>query len=171
MAITNDFMEAVRSGKLLRVRIMLKDALLVDPTAEQFDKMEAYAAARLSGLYVGHDGELLVDDTASWHEEYLNKQMVAVVNNFSKERIALLKRMVSYIYRDKVEKNRIDAYAGNDGAQRKSAPDRKRIGTGIAAVGAALLVGGVCLSNTIVAVGGAAGAAVGIAMILTDRKG
>ena len=171
MAITNDFMEAVRSGKLLRVRIMLKDALLIDPTAGQFDEMEAYAAARLSGLYVEHDGELLAEDIASWHEEYLNEQMVAVVNNFSEERIALLKRMVRYIYRDKVEKKRAAADAGNAGAQGRSASNQKRIGTGIAAVGAVLLVGGVCVSNTIVAVGGAAGAAVGIAMILTDRKG
>ena len=39
MAITNEFMEAVQSGKMMRVRIMLKDSLLVDPTAAQFDEM------------------------------------------------------------------------------------------------------------------------------------
>ena len=44
MAITNDFMEAVKAGKMMRVRIMMKDSLLVDPTGVQFDEMERYAA-------------------------------------------------------------------------------------------------------------------------------
>lgn len=46
MAITNEFTEAVQSGKMMRVRIMLKDSLLVDPTAAQFDEMERYATEK-----------------------------------------------------------------------------------------------------------------------------
>ena len=41
MAITQEFIEAVESRKTLRVRIMLKDILLVDPTATKYDEMEA----------------------------------------------------------------------------------------------------------------------------------
>ena len=39
-----------------------------------------------------HDGETLDYDTSSWTKDYLNQQMVAVVNNFSRERVDLLKR-------------------------------------------------------------------------------
>ena len=37
MAITNEFKEVVQSGKVLRIRIMLKDSLLIDPTSKLFD--------------------------------------------------------------------------------------------------------------------------------------
>ena len=40
MAVTNEFKEAVDSGKKIRVRIMLKDIMLVDPTMRQFDEIE-----------------------------------------------------------------------------------------------------------------------------------
>ena len=106
MAITNDFMEAVKACKMMRVRIMLKDSLLVDPTGVQFDEMEQYAVEVLGNIYTEHDGEKLNYDVAAWNEDYLNEQMVAVVNGFSKERIDLLKSMVRYLYKDKASKIR-----------------------------------------------------------------
>ena len=39
MAITSEFMEAVNNGNRTRVRIMLKDIMLVDPTMAKFDEM------------------------------------------------------------------------------------------------------------------------------------
>ena len=73
MAITNEFMEAVQSGKMMRVRIMLKDSLLVDPTAAQFDEMEHYATEKMGNIYTEHDGEVLNFDVSSWNEDYLNQ--------------------------------------------------------------------------------------------------
>lgn len=108
MAITKEFVEAVENGKLLRVRIMLKDILLVDPTATKFEEMESYANSKTGNLYDEHDEEKLNYDVTCWDEDYLNKQMVNVVNNFSKERIELLKGMVRHIYRDKVQKIRAE---------------------------------------------------------------
>ena len=83
MAITQEFIGAVESRKTLRVRIMLKDILLVDPTATKYDEMEAYASSVLGNLYDEYDGESLNYDVTGWNEDYLNEQMVAVVNNFS----------------------------------------------------------------------------------------
>ena len=40
MALTNSFYEAVESNSVRRVRIMMKDSLLVDPTFLQFKEME-----------------------------------------------------------------------------------------------------------------------------------
>ena len=51
MAITNEFKEVVQSGKVLRIRIMLKDSLLIDPTSKLFDEMLQYACRKV-GRYL-----------------------------------------------------------------------------------------------------------------------
>ena len=167
MAITKEFIEAVESGKTLRVRIMLKDILLVDPTAAKFDEMEAYASSALGNIYDEHDGETLNYDVTGWNEDYLNEQMVEVVNNFSKERVDLLKGMVRHIYRDKVQKIRSEESAAH--TQEKRAVNQKHIGVGVTVAGAALAVAGICTSHTILTIGGVAAAAVGVALIVTDK--
>lgn len=86
------------------VRICLADDLLVDPTGKGFDILEKYAMKTMKNLYDEHDGEKLKLDTDSWNVDYLDRQMVVVIRNFSKERVDLLKRMVRYIYKDKINK-------------------------------------------------------------------
>lgn len=167
MAITKEFIEAVESGRTLRVRIMLKDILLIDPTAEKFDEMEAYASSILGNIYDEHDGEILNYDVNGWSEDYLNEQMIEVVNNFSKERVELLKCMVRYIYRDKVQKIRSEEASAH--TQERCAISQKHIGVGVTVAGATLAVAGICTSHTIITIGGVAAAAVGVALIITDK--
>lgn len=168
MALTKEFIEAVESGKTLRVRIMLKDILLVDPTTAKFDEMEAYASSVLGNIYDEHDGETLNYDVTGWNEDYLNEKMVEVVNNFSKERVELLKGMVRHIYRDKVQKISNDRASAH--TQEKCAVSQKHIGAGVTVAGAALAVAGICTSHTILTIGGVAAAAVGVALIVTDKR-
>lgn len=165
MAITNEFMEAVQSGKMMRVRIMLKDSLLVDPTAAQFDEMERYATENMGNIYTEHDGEKLNFDVDAWNEEYLNQQMVTVVNCFSKERIDLLKGMVRYLYKDKANKIRSEI---ND-IHNQNHITRKQAGTGVTVAGVALTVAGICTSHTALTIGGVVVAAGGIALIISDK--
>ena len=96
MALTNAFYEAVESGNVLRVRIMMKDSLLIDPTFAEFNAMER-AAASMPGLYDEHDGKELIEDRNQWNDEYMNKVMVKVLSNFSHERIDHLKEVVRYL--------------------------------------------------------------------------
>lgn len=93
MALTNAFYENVEAGNVRRVRIMMKDSLLVDPTFEEFDAMEE-AAASMPGLYDEHDGQKFVEDRTQWNDEYMHKVMAKVVPNFSHERLAHLKEVV-----------------------------------------------------------------------------
>ena len=65
MMLTNEFMEAVNSNRIMRVRIMLKDSLLIDPTGAQFDEMEHYATEKMGNIYTEHDGEVLNFDVTS----------------------------------------------------------------------------------------------------------
>lgn len=96
MALTNSFYEAVESNSVRRVRIMMKDSLLVDPTFLQFKEMEK-AASSMDNLYDEHDGRdfKLMED--SWNDDYMNELMVQVVGNFSHERVEHLKDVVRYL--------------------------------------------------------------------------
>lgn len=96
MALTNAFYEAVQSGNVRRVRIMMKNSLLVDPTFEEFQAMEK-AAAAMECLYDEHDGKEFNDDRDSWNDEYMNKVMVKVLSNFSHERLEHLKEVVRHL--------------------------------------------------------------------------
>ena len=165
MAISKDFMDAVQAGKLMRVRIMLKDSLLVDPTGSHFDEMSHYAESKMDGLFVEHDGETLNYDVSFWNEDYLNEQMVVVVNNFSKERIDLLKSMVRTLYKEKV--NRIKTEQSEN--KTSHTVTQKQIGTGVTVAGAALAVAGICTSQTMLTVGCVVVAVAGVALIVSDK--
>lgn len=96
MALTNSFFEAVNSGNINRVRIMMKNSLLVDPTFTDFREMERVAASMV-GLYDEHDGKPFIEDKSQWNDDYMDKVMVKVLSNFSHERIEHLKEVVRYL--------------------------------------------------------------------------
>ena len=96
MALTNAFYEAVQSGNVRRVRIMMQDSLLIVPTFAEFNAMEK-AASSMKGLYDKHDGKEFIEDRTLWNDEYMDKVMVKVLSNFSHERINHLKEVVRYL--------------------------------------------------------------------------
>lgn len=96
MAVTNAFRNAVASGNVRSIRIMMKDSMLVDPTFTEFNEMERLART-VNGLYDTHDGRTLENDPSAWNDDYMNKLMVQVVGNFSQERINRLKEIVRHL--------------------------------------------------------------------------
>lgn len=126
MKFTKEFTDAVEQKNRLRVRIMLKDAFLLDKTGDTFDKMEQYAAERMPELYEAHDEEILLNQPEQWTIDYFNDQMVKVVGNFSRERVALLKKMAAALFGEKAE---------------TAAPERGKLAGGIwVAAGVVLVV-------------------------------
>ena len=126
MKFTKEFTDAVEQKNRLRVRIMLKDAFLLDKTGDTFDKMEQYAAERVPELYEAHDEETLLNQPEQWTATYFNEQMTKLVGNFSRERVALLKKMAAALFGEKTE---------------TSAPERGKLAGGIwAAAGVVLVV-------------------------------
>lgn len=93
MAVTEEFRNAVATRNIKRVRIMMKDSLLIDPTGSSFDEM-ARAAEGLAGLYDEHDGRELAEDESAWDEDYMDRLMVQAVGNFSPERLNHLKKVL-----------------------------------------------------------------------------
>lgn len=96
MALTNAFYEAVKSGNVRHVRIMMKNSLLFDPSFKEFHDMEK-AAASMVGLYDEHDGKELIEDRSQWNDDYMDRVMVKVLSNFSHERLNHLKEVVRYL--------------------------------------------------------------------------
>lgn len=95
--ITANFQAAVRDDNLMRVHIMMKDSLLTDPSFRTFAEMEQ-AASGMEGLYVPHDGTVLSLDEATWTKDYMNELLVDVVDNFSRERIEHLMKVVRKLH-------------------------------------------------------------------------
>lgn len=97
-----EFNSAIKNGNLLRVRIMLKDSLIVDPTFGQFNEMFAYARQALPTLLVHFDNGDLEDDCSKWDKDLMNMELVEIVNNFSEARIDHLKKVISIVLADKI---------------------------------------------------------------------
>lgn len=96
--LTNAFLEAVRSGDKLAIRIMMKSSLYMDPTFRVFEAMDRMASSSVPGLYVPYDNGPLKMDADEWTEDYMDKLLVRLVDNFSKERVAHLKKVIRYLY-------------------------------------------------------------------------
>lgn len=95
MALTREFAEAVSQGNLLRVKIMLKDSLLVDTSFEQFNEMLNYAEPRLSSIWISDDED---DEIFSQSSEELNTVLAGLVNHFSRRRVTYLMGMINKLY-------------------------------------------------------------------------
>ena len=100
--VSPEFYSAVKTGNLLRVRIMLKDSLIVDPTFAQFNEMLAYARVEIPELLEPYDKGTLEDNSDKWDKDLMNMELVEIVNNFSQTRIDHLKRVISVILADKI---------------------------------------------------------------------
>ena len=172
VALSNEFKEAVEQEKTTRVKIMLKDSLLLDPSCKEFDEMMGYANSKMGSLIEQHDGESL-KSSEDWDEDYLNDEMVAVVNNFSKERVDLLKGIVKKLYADKEADNA--AHQKSDTATTEYVTNTGTSGTkiaggAVAVVGAGLLIGGLVIADAPIAVPIIGGVAIGVGAYLFFRK-
>lgn len=99
-----EFITAIKSGALLRARIILKDSLIVDPTFAQFNEMLAYARREMPNLLIPHDGEILENDRTKWNTDLMNTELVEIVNNFSDVRIDHLKKVISVVLADNIKR-------------------------------------------------------------------
>lgn len=186
MALTQSFYQAVNEKNIRLVRIMMKDSLIVDPSFQQFSEMEK-VAEKVMDIYEPHDGRELEEDRDKWTEEYMDKLMVQVISNFSRERIQNLKAVVRKFYPmpQRLQGTAQGAGAGKPGGKRETNGEKEtyqerkkrdqKEGNYICSVYATGAVAGAVIGGTVGAVAGmaaagevivggiAAGAAVGAA--------
>ena len=61
--ISEEFRAAVSDNNRLRVRVLLKDSLLSDPTFKQFDEMLSYVKDKIPDIMLPFDGKNLEKDS------------------------------------------------------------------------------------------------------------
>ena len=98
MAISSEFAQAVRDKNILRVKIMLKDSLLVDKTFYLFDEMQAYASAQGASPWTDEDVPLEKAEKP-WSEDTMNYELTALVNDFTKKHVNYVKAIISDVYK------------------------------------------------------------------------
>lgn len=165
MAITQEFIEAVNNKDIRMVRIMLKDSLVVDPTFVEFNKMSTLAEGNIVNLYDEHDGEILKSKAIEWNKDYMDKQMVQVVYNFSRERINLLKDICKYIYRQRASRIERERKTYNTKIQ----ISQKQVGAGLVVGSAVATVVGISIAKPVIIATGIGAAVVGGLLIIKDK--
>ena len=172
MAIPKEFIKAIEEQDNLKMRIMLKNSMLLDPTLEMFNEMLAYAEKKVTNLYDEHDGETLLNDENNWTKDYLDEQLFSVVTNFSKVRIGLIKKMIKKLYLPKTEsvQNKQKRYNGRkiNSSCNKRVISKRDIGTGLIVVGGVAFVAGVLIPKTVLTIAGVGAVAVGAGLVLKE---
>lgn len=176
MAIPKEFIKAVEEQDNLKIRIMLKNSMLLDPTLEMFNEMLVYAEKQVTNLYDEHDGETLLNDENNWTKDYLDEQLFSVVTNFSKERIGLIKKMIKKLYLPKTEsvQSNQKRYKGRQTNNKTYCScnncdiSKRDIGTGLIVVGGVAIVAGVLIPKTVLTIAGVGAVAVGAGLVLKE---
>lgn len=98
MALTPEFMAAVGNNNLLRVRIMLKDSLLVDKRFVQFTEMRQYAERKGVNFWMEKTDELEMQPKELWNPDLMNLELTKLVNDFTKEHLVYCQSIIKKVY-------------------------------------------------------------------------
>ena len=101
--VSKEFKKNVDSGNPITVRSALLDDLIIDRTFKKFDEDFKFTEGKVNVL-MQHDGKVFETDPEKWNRDYLNKQTVELMVNFSQERINHLKAVIVKVMPPKVEK-------------------------------------------------------------------
>lgn len=97
MAISSEFQNAVKEKNILRIRIMLKDSLLIDRSFSMFKKLLEYTEEHgVKVLMDARDSLERVD--GPWTVEVLNSELTSLVGDFTEEHIQYVKDIIINIY-------------------------------------------------------------------------
>lgn len=98
MAISKEFAQTVLEKNYLRTRIMLKDSLLIDKTFMLFNEMQLYASAHELDPWMSPNIPLERAEKP-WTEDIMNYELIALVNDFTKEHVTYVKEIISEVYK------------------------------------------------------------------------
>lgn len=105
MNVSVDFEEAVRLGDIIKIRIMLKNSLLMDHTFYTFDQMKSYATSKNVQFMVEPQQKLHKKAEPEWTNDLLNEELVILIREFTEERVEYIKLLIKHIYSSKQHKD------------------------------------------------------------------
>lgn len=102
MAISSEFQNAVKEKNILRIRIMLKDSLLIDRSFSMFKELLEYTEEHGVKVLMDAIGSLERVD-GPWTVEVLNSELTSLVGDFTEEHIQYVKDIIINIYGEVIQ--------------------------------------------------------------------
>lgn len=163
-----EFINAVESGDIITVRLIVSNELLLNPKGDTYREMKEYAEANVPELYEVHDGGQLDFDEDSLSVDLLVQIKNELDSNFSRERIAVYEHVAGIVLRKKIESEEpaekpVQEECKNDGRE------NKMLGAAVV-VGLGTMAYGIVKDSPLTTLSGAAIAAVSGAKLYKNKK-
>ena len=135
------FVEAIKEGEIVFVRLFLSNELLLDPRGDSFDEMLEYAESHCPNLYENYDSTFnTLNDSNQWNQQYLNDLKNEIDTHFEKKLLKHYKEVALVVLKDKAAA--LNTQEQETYNKKSNAKIYKRIACGT------LLAGGVALMAT-----------------------
>lgn len=172
MVILPEFQKALDEKDILQIRIILKNFLGENVSFSEFDELIKLAENTFPNFYDVHDGEILKHDSSKWDKEYINRQKVKLVDNFSRERLELLKKICTHLYGAKETKPepKPGPEPGPGSAPTGTREKNRKFGKQLVFGGATFIGAGILTEVTLITVIGAAAVVGGGIIIVNNRE-
>lgn len=172
-----DFLNAVESKKIAKVRIAISNELLLDPRGDTFGEMLSFATTHISDLFEENkDANYSVPPREEWNQEFLFEVKSDLDSNFSKEKLAFYEAVIKVVGRSKAQEINDTETKERECSEREKCTDKKqrtRINTTngtITAGGTILTIVGICAGKTLLTVLGGVVLIVGGVMLYNDSR-
>ena len=98
MSVTKEFMQAIEDRNILRIRLMMKNSLLLDTTFNDFRKMESIARNHGIDIWQRTSQSTLPKRKKSWSLDDMNYELTSIVKDFTKEHMQYLMEIIDELY-------------------------------------------------------------------------
>lgn len=182
--VTKKFEEIVenakRTGSKLEIKVALKNRLLFARDIDSFDEMLEYVKRKGIDVYEKHDNRSFPSESSGeWNDKLLDKEINDLIDNFSKERIDNIRKLIAKLenktnQNDNIIKPNIISTqsSGHSNSKRGFSQDNfnKNIGIGLTAIGGVVVVTSLFTSLGVKTLIGAAIAGAGIIILISENK-
>ena len=182
--VTKKFEEIVenakRTGSKLEIKVALKNRLLFARDIASFNEMIEYVQKKGINLYEEHDKKSFPsENSGQWNENLLDKEINNLIDNFSKERIDNIRKLIAKLENKTNQNDNIiipkiisTQSSGHSNSKRVFSQDNfnKNIGIGLTAIGGVVVVTSLFTSLGVKTLVGAAIAGAGIIILISENK-
>lgn len=170
--VTKKFEEIVenakKTGSKLEIKVALKNRLLFARDIDSFNEMLGYVIKNDIDIYEKHDNKNFPsEDSGEWNENLLDKEINNLLDNFSKERINNIRKLIAKENKMSKNDNVIKSKATNTKFDDNFT---KNIGIGLIAVGGLVTVTSLFTGLGVKTLVGAAIAGAGIIILISENK-
>lgn len=170
--VTKKFEEIVenakRTGSKLEIKVALKNRLLFARDIASFNEMIEYVQKKGINLYEEHDNKSFPsEDSGQWNDSLLDKEINNLLDNFSKERINNIRKLIAKENKMSKNDNVIKSKATNTKFDDNVT---KNIGIGLIAVGGLVTVTSLFTGLGVKTLVGVAIAGAGIIILVSENK-